>query len=119
MFNYYKDSNTKGMAITATVLAGILIAVLIFFGVTNAQEKQAMAETQIINYYALTAKVIELDRAEDVVVVEDSTGNAWAFYGVEDWQEGDCVSMVMDSRGTESITDDEIITAQYNSWTIK
>lgn len=69
-------------------------------------------------YYALTTCVVELDREKDVVIVKDSVGNRWEFYGVEDWQEGDCASLLICDNGTESIFDDEIHGVRYNAWTL-
>jgi hypothetical protein len=68
------------------------------------------------NCYALTCEVVEVDRDSDIVTCEDSNGNLWEFYGCEDWQVGDCASLLMWDNGTENITDDEIISARYNSW---
>ena len=62
--------------------------------------------------YALDATIIECDSAEDVVTCEDSTGNLWEFYGVEDWEPGTAVTLIMHTNGTESIYDD-IITTVY------
>ena len=67
-------------------------------------------------YYALTTLVVEIDRESDTVTCIDSTGNAWQFYGAEDWQEGDCASLLMWDNGTSNITDDEIHSARYNAW---
>lgn len=68
--------------------------------------------------YAMTTKVVDIDKESDIVTVKDSTGNLWEFYGVEDWEIGDCASMVMNNMGTDSIYDDEIISAQYAAWTL-
>lgn len=62
--------------------------------------------------YPETAKVVSI--SGDAVTVETSTGNLFEFYGSEDWFIGDCVSMIMDSCGTENITDDIIITVKYS-----
>lgn len=70
------------------------------------------------NTYALTTVVVETDRDNDLVTCEDSNGNLWAFYGVEDWQVGDCASLLMNDRGTESVYDDEVQGARYNAWTL-
>lgn len=64
--------------------------------------------------YALTTKVVELDRENDVVVCKDFNGNLWEFYGCEDWQLGDIASLLMNNHGTEQIFDDEIELARYN-----
>ena len=39
----------------------------------------------------------------------------WYFIGAEDWQVGDTVSMVMDSKGTKAVTDDTIEAVRSSS----
>lgn len=68
--------------------------------------------------YALAAVVVEIDRDSDIVICEDSNGNLWEFYGCEDWQEGDCASLLMNDQGTSNIYDDTIECARYNAWTL-
>mgnify|MGYP006916172026 CR=1 FL=1 len=68
--------------------------------------------------YALATVVVEIDRDNDTVICEDSNGNLWEFYGCEDWQEGDCASLLMNSKGTPSIYDDAIEGARYSAWTL-
>jgi hypothetical protein len=84
----------------------------------NNEEIQQTITEQVNNYYALTAQVVKIDRAQDIVTVEDSVGNLWEFYGVEDWEIGDCASMVMDDMGTDRIYDDEIVNVRYAAWTL-
>ena len=66
--------------------------------------------------YPETGKVVEI--SGEVVAVETSTGNLFEFYGSEDWSIGDTVSMIMDSCGTENVTDDIIIDAHYSAWKV-
>ena len=66
--------------------------------------------------YPETEKVVEI--CNDTVSVETSTGNIFEFYGSEDWFVGDCVSLTMDSCGTENVTDDIIIDAHYSAWKV-
>jgi len=68
--------------------------------------------------YGKCAVVVGLEANSDAVIVEDISGNIWAFYGIGNWQLGDCVILLMDSRGTESIYDDAILTAHYGGWTL-
>lgn len=84
----------------------------------NNEEIQQTTTEQVNNYYALTAQVVETNRTQDVVTVKDSTGNLWEFYGVEDWEIGDCASMVMDDMGTDRIYDDEVVNVRYAAWTL-
>ena len=73
-----------------------------------------LSEKPVTDSYALTTKVVELDRENDVVVCEDFNGNLWEFYGCEDWQIDDIASLLMDDNGTPTIYDDEIVSARYN-----
>lgn len=88
----------------------IILICTIFF---VAAIRQPVAKT-----YANTGVVMAISTGTDTVVVEDYNGNLWAFYGVEDWQEGDCVSLVMSDAGTEEIYDDEILSVRYSGWTL-
>lgn len=63
--------------------------------------------------YPLTTVVTQVDKRTDIVCVEDGNGNKWSFFGVEDWQEGDVCSMIMNNQGTKDISDDVIIKQQY------
>lgn len=63
-------------------------------------------------YYPETGKVISV--SGDVVTVETCTGNLFEFYGSEDWMIGDCVSMILNSCGTPTVEDDEILKVKYS-----
>lgn len=60
--------------------------------------------------YPLTVVIIELDREGDIVTCVDGADNFWEFYGVEDWQTGDYVSLLMDDNGTPETIYDDVIT---------
>ena len=111
---YFKDSNTRPLAITIVALLIILVACLVWFVVSgDAQEKE-----QPRDYYALATVVCAIDKSDDRVTCEDSTGNLWDFYGVEDWHVGDNANLLMDGQHTESIYDDEICGATYGAWVL-
>ena len=80
--------------------------------------RTAYDETSETQRYALTTQVVEIDEENDAVVVEDFNGNLWEFYGIEDWQVGDCASLIMNSRDTVSVEDDRIEDARYSAWTL-
>ena len=69
--------------------------------------------------YPKTAKVIDVNEAEDLVTIETCTGITYTFEGCEDWAEGDGVSLIMEDNGTESILDDSILMAEYTGWTLE
>lgn len=70
------------------------------------------------NLYALTAVVAEVDRNNDTVTCEDYNGNLWVFDGAEDWEVGDCASLLMNSNGTAKIRDDAVEGAKYSAWAL-
>ena len=54
----------------------------------------------------------------DIVTMETSTGHTYEMDGAEDYMVGDLVSLIMNDNGTESITDDAIVSARYAGyWT--
>lgn len=68
------------------------------------------------NYYGLTAEVVELNYIEDTVTVRDANGFLWDFYGCEDYDTGDLVSMVMNDKGTDFIDDDKVVNVRYSGF---
>lgn len=64
-------------------------------------------------FYPETGIVTALDRESDVVEVTTANGHVFGFCGVEDWESGDLVSMLMNSRGTDLVFDDEIVRVRY------
>ena len=102
--------NSDVLIIIAIVLAvGVLGTLAVYYGAVETNGE----------YYALTARVEDISEAADLVLVKDGNGNLWTFKGVEDWQIGDCASLLMWDNGTENIKDDEIISARYNSWNLE
>lgn len=84
-----------------------------------------IAISQIINHatntcqpklYAMTCKIVELDRENDLVILADANGFEWTWEHIEDWQIGDCASLLMDDNGTAEIFDDTIKSMTYNAW---
>ena len=110
MKDFFKDKDTRPFAITIVVLLAIFIACCVWFVLRG---EPATAKP---HYYALATVVIDTDATEDAVICEDSTGNVWAFYGVEDWQVGDNANLLMHDNGTKSIYDDVICGATYANW---
>lgn len=65
------------------------------------------------DFYARRVTVTELDKATDIVTVEDEQGNLWEFYGAEGWSTGDEIELLMDDNGTSEIQDDIIVRANH------
>lgn len=68
--------------------------------------------------YAMTCIVTEIATESDTVWITDYNGNSWGFYGIEDWQIDDVVSVVMNDNGTAEISDDTIVNLSYSAWKV-
>ena len=90
----------------------ILLAVFALGEVVGSEDMKSRT-------YPRTAVVVEIDRPNDTVICMDSVGTLWAFYGVEDWEVGDVVSMILDSRNTCCICDDKVINPRYSSFKLQ
>lgn len=112
----FKRTIFRGL--TILVILAILTTGVFAAGRTPKPISKRLLPTISIRYYAMTTVVVELDRMEDTVIVEDGNGNLWAFQHVEDWQVGDCACLVMDTMGTNSIYDDMIVSVRYNNWNL-
>lgn len=73
----------------------------------------------IADVYPLTMKVVEVDTEADLVTAETYLGFMYAFYGVDDWQVGDCCSCIMFDNYTPEIMDDEIVQVAYSCWQLE
>ena len=80
---------------------------------TSATSVASIAMAAALTIYPETGIITNVDAATDTVEVSTLAGEVFAFTGVEDWETGDLCSMLMDSKGTEEVTDDEIVRALY------
>ena len=78
---------------------------------TNHNEPKATNDT-----YTKTVEIIEVDTQNDTVVCADTNGEAWEFYGTENWSEGDFAILTMNTNGTDTIYDDEIINVIFKNF---
>ena len=69
--------------------------------------------------YPATMEIIRLDEDADEVYMMTATGHVYVMDGVEDWEEGDLVSLLMFSNDTPAIEDDIIISARWSGYNIK
>ena len=60
------------------------------------------------NNYTREGVVIAIDTSNEEVIIVDTTGNEWCFYGVG-YEEGDTVTMTMDNNSTDNIINNDII----------
>lgn len=94
----------------------IIIAALVCLAVGSGFAMgKATERKQVENMYPLSTIVTEINIKDDSITVEDSNGNLWDFYGIENWEVGDGCSLLMNNNGTENIEDDIIISTQYHT----
>ena len=78
----------------------VMLIVVIFGGTTIAK--------LINNNYTREGVVIATHASTEEVIIVNTTGNEWCFYGVG-YEEGDTVTMTMDKNNTDNIINDDII----------
>ena len=91
----------------------LILALSVLSITSNTAKQNSSLLLNPDHIYSNVAKVIDLDRDNDIVTVIDGIGYTWQFSGCEDWMINDYVSFVMYDNGTESITDDIIIDLHY------
>ena len=62
----------------------------------------------INNNYIREGVVVATHASNEEVIIVDTTGNEWGFYGIG-YEEGDTVTMTMDNNNTDNIINDDII----------
>lgn len=78
----------------------IVMLIMVIGGVTIAR--------LVNNNYIKEGVVVATHASNEEVIVVDTTGNEWCFYGVG-YEEGDTVLMTMDAHNTDNIITDDII----------
>ena len=78
----------------------VMLIVTIFGGATIAR--------LVNNSYTREGVVVATHASNEEVIIVDTTGNEWCFYGVG-YEEGDTVTMTMDNNNTDNIINDDII----------
>ena len=78
----------------------VMLIVTVFGGATIAR--------LVNNNYIREGVVVATHTSNEEVIVVDTTGNEWCFYGVG-YEEGDTVLMIMDAHNTDNIITDDII----------
>ena len=82
------------------IMVTVMLMATIFGGVTIVR--------LINNNYTREGVVVATHAANEEVIIVDTTGNEWCFYGV-DYEEGDTVTMTMDNNNTDNFINDDII----------
>ena len=62
----------------------------------------------INNNYTKEGFIVAIHASTEEVIIVDTTGNEWCFYGVG-YEEGDTVTMTMNNNNTDNIINNDII----------
>ena len=82
------------------IMVIVVLVVTIFGGVTIAR--------LVNNNYTREGVVVATHVSNEEVVIVDTTGNEWCFYGVG-YEEGDTMTMTINNNNTDNIINDDII----------
>ena len=97
-------AKTRGLVLAAAT--GIICGAV----ASNATETRPGT----VNLYAKTVICTGVYPATDTVLSVDCNGTRWSFSGVQDFEEGDLIALVMSDNGTpETIYDDPVLCATY------
>ena len=100
---------------TKAILA-LLIIVLAIYG-TWLGVAFARGSVERERQYPTTMIVRNIDTANDLVRMSTASGHIYEMYGVEDYNIGDAVALIMSNNGTaDDVTDDIIVQAQYSGF---
>ena len=69
---------------------------------------EAIIARLINNNYTREGIIVAIRSSTEEVIIVDTTGNEWCFYGVG-YEESDTVTMTMDKNNTDNIINDDII----------
>lgn len=91
-------------------------SLIIYICTVFAMFLQGFCNVDTIHEYPETFKVIVVDHEHDFIALQDFTGHVFYWSSAEDWLEGDIASAIMNSNGTETITDDRIVMLKYSGY---
>lgn len=92
----------------------LTVAISALIGVSSMGTTSHAASLTLYPEMGMVVEIEETDDTENLITVEVGNGNLFSFYDAEeDWLLGDFCAMIMDSKGTEIVYDDEIVSTKY------
>lgn len=71
------------------------------------------------NIYSQSLKVAEIQKENDLVIFETSTGYRFNYKGIEDIQPGEIYSVIFWNNATENIQDDSILSIRFSGFSVE
>ena len=94
--------------INICVVIGFIVAVLTAASII----RQVTSPTANDTRYITQSEVLRVDTTSDTVHLEDTHGEVWEFFGINDFQENDSVIVLMDNQKTSTKYDDKILSVR-------
>lgn len=93
-------------------------SIILFFGIAllfivALSLTSCGSQLTVAHEYPAAFNVHRIDPDTDLVYCADCYGNVWCFRGAGGWLLGDIVAAIVDSRGTDDICDDRIVSVRY------
>ena len=95
-----------GLVFTLGVL-GMVIIPLIFSSINKPKHSEEYPQTMVVAHF---------NEYIDSATIETATGYQYSFWGVEDYQVGDIVAVIMNDNATETIEDDKIVSVRFSGY---
>lgn len=121
------------MSLTMEIVTISVVVAIAMFGMLRATERKqeimwsiailamsamflATVGKENRNLYPATMAVKEIDEERNLMTLVNATGYTYQVYGIEDYIVTDVVALIMDGKGTDIITDDEIVNMRYTGF---
>lgn len=106
---------TKILSKTLIILTALIIAFATIVGVmVHISMESKSKEVTEKSLYIRRAEILNIERATDLVECSDEFGTIWAFYGADEWNEGDFILLLMNSADPTNPIDDEIVSVRLD-----
>ena len=109
---------------TIKTITALTLASLTFVSCQPVSAAPTIDNSLNKTFYPITGIVTSVapdtsDTRSEVITFTCSNGNMFSFTAptTDCWEEADLVSCIMDNKGTETVYDDEVVTAMYSGST--
>lgn len=96
----------------------VTIAIIMIIIVTVSLVHQIASTTINETRYIVKAKVIDVNTITDTVQIEDTRKEVWEFFGINNFQKGDSIIVLMDNQKTHTIYDDKILNVRLDPFNL-
>ena len=96
--------------INTCVIIAIIMTIIVITSLIHQITYTTINET----HYVIETEVINVNTTTDTIQIKDTHGEVWEFFGIDNFQEGDSIIVLMDNQKTHTIYDDEILNVHFD-----